>query len=38
MTARQMFAAKPSVEGSVELPVKFEDVSVLMGLSMEDQV
>jgi hypothetical protein len=38
MTAREMFAAKPSVEGSVELPVKFEDVSVLMGLSMEDEV
>ena len=38
MTARQMFATKPSFEGSVELPVKFEDVSVLMGLSMEDEV
>ncbi|MBR5387448.1 MAG: hypothetical protein IK142_07705 [Clostridiales bacterium] len=38
MTAREMFAAKPSVEGNVELPVKFEDVSVLMGLSMEDEV
>ncbi len=37
-SARELFASKPSRKGSVELPVNFEDVSVLMGLSMEDSV
>ena len=38
MTGRELFASKPSREGEVELPVRFDDVSVLMGLSMEDSV
>ena len=37
-SARELFASKPSRKGEVELPVKFEDISVLMGLSMEDEI
>ena len=41
MTARELFASKASAdkrEGTVTLPVDFNDISVLMGLSMEDSV
>ena len=38
MTARELFASKPSRKGEVRLPVSFDDISVLMGLSMEDSV
>ncbi|MCR5592320.1 MAG: hypothetical protein K6F79_01045 [Saccharofermentans sp.] len=41
MTGRELWEAKRTSdarEGSVELPVNFEDISVLMGISMEDSV
>ena len=41
MTAREIFASKAASdkrEGTVTLPVSFDDISVLMGLSMEDSV
>ena len=41
MTARELFASEASAdkrEGTVRLPVDFNDISVLMGLSMEDSV
>ena len=41
MNARELFASKvkaDGLEGTVKLPVDFNDISVLMGLSMEDSV
>lgn len=41
MNAREFFASKvkaDGLEGTVKLPVDFNDISVLMGLSMEDSV
>ena len=41
MNARELFASKALTdkrEGTVGLPVDFADISVLMGLSMEDSV
>ncbi len=41
MTSREMWEARRKEEGregTVTLPVNFEDISVLMGLSMEDSV
>ncbi len=41
MSAREIFEEKRAsegLEGSVKLPVRFEDISVLMGLSMEDEI
>lgn len=41
MSARESWEEKrvaAKLEGSVKLPVNFEDISVLMGISMEDQV
>ncbi|MBR4495491.1 MAG: hypothetical protein IKP14_12400 [Clostridiales bacterium] len=41
MNARELFASKVKADGlesTVKLPVDFNDISVLMGLSMEDSV
>ena len=41
MTAREIFASRAAAderEGTVTHPVSFDDISVLMGLSMEDSV
>lgn len=41
MSAREFWEEKRAsakLEGTVKLPVNFEDISVLMGISMEDQV
>ena len=41
MTARELWSRKSEAEridSDIELPVNFEDISVLMGISMEDEV
>jgi len=38
MTGRELFASIPTKRGEVTLPVNFDDISVLMGLSMEDSI
>ena len=38
MTGRELFASITTKRGEVTLPVNFDDISVLMGLSMEDSI
>ena len=38
MTGRELFASEATKRGEVTLPVNFDDISVLMGLSMEDSI